>query len=322
MDSTQLGPAVGGCRIWQYADWREGLDDALRLAGAMTDKCAVAGLPNGGGKAVLPLPPGLKLQTDRRRMLLPDLGDVVDSLGGRYHVAEDVGTTSEDMVVVLEQTEYVLGLPERLGGIGEPAQPTAEGVLAAIQATCDVVWGSSTLACRSFAVHGLGQVGGRVARWLSAAGASVTAADVNPQGRVLAAELGVAWTSPEDLLDLDVDVLVPASLGRLLTSEVVSRLRCRAIVGPANNQLATPSVAGDLASRGIIWAPDVVVNAGGALYGILRDVHDLSHTEAMRRVTDIGSTLHGVLEKSAATGRTPSEIVRVLADRALERASE
>lgn len=154
VDSTRLGPAVGGCRLWHYPDWRAGVEDALRLSAAMTDKCAIAGLPNGGGKAVLPLPFDMPLDADRRRHLLLDLGDVVDSLGGRYHVAEDVGTTSEDMVVVGERTKHVLGLPERMGGIGEPAEPTARGVLAAIEATCEFVWGSQNLAERSFAIHG------------------------------------------------------------------------------------------------------------------------------------------------------------------------
>lgn len=318
VDSTRLGPAVGGCRLWPYPDWRAGLEDALRLSAAMTDKCAIAGLPNGGGKAVLPLPAGTRLDAARRRDLLLDLGDVVDLLGGRYHVGEDVGTTPEDMVVVRERTDHVLGLPERLGGIGEPAQPTAVGVMAAIKATCDVVFGSPDVTGRSFAVHGLGQVGGRLAGWLCAAGAAVTGADVNPERQSLATELGIAWASPDHLLELDVDVLVPASMGGLLTLDIAGRLRCRAIVGPANNQLASPAVAGALATRGIIWAPDIVVNAGGALYGVLREVHEVSHADAMDRVIGIGSTLSGVLRDSAETGRTPSQIVRVLADRARE----
>lgn len=316
VDSTQRGPAVGGCRLWHYPDWRAGLEDALALSAAMTDKCAVAGLPNGGGKAVLPLAPGTVLDGALRRDLLLDLGDVVDDLGGRYHVGEDVGTTSEDMVVVRERTNHVLGLPQRLGGIGEPAEPTAVGVLSAIRTTCEVVWGSSALSGRSFAVHGLGQVGGRLARWLAAAGARVAVGDLDVERRPLAEALGIAWVRPDDLLELDVDVLVPASMGGLLTHDVVSRLRCRAIVGPANNQLASPTVAEALAARGIIWAPDIVVNAGGVLYGVLREMYHVSHAEALRRVTDIGQTLDGVLRKSTATGRTPGHIVREIADRA------
>jgi len=140
--------------------------------------------------------------------------------------------------------------------------------------------------------------------------------DLNPDRSSLATELGVAWASPETLLDLDVDVLVPASLGRLLTLDVVSRLRCRVVVGPANNQLASPAVADALANLGILWAPDIVVNAGGVLYGVLREVHKVSHEAALGRVTNIGDTLRGVLRDAAATGRTPREIVRVMADRA------
>jgi leucine dehydrogenase len=309
--STAAGPAVGGCRLWTYPDWRAGLADALALSAAMTVKCAVAGLPRGGGKTVLPLPPGLRLDPDRRRALFLDAGDAVEELGGRYFTGEDVGTTAPDLLVMAERTKRVMGLPVEHGGVGEPAAPTAAGVVAAIRATCEVVLGTADPAGLRFAVHGLGQVGGRVARWLVDAGARVTAADVDPSRRVP----GVAVVDPDALLDLDVDVLVPASLGGLLTREVVARLRCRAVVGPANNQLAEPAVAGLLVERGIAWAPDVVVNGGGAVYVVLRETAMATHEEAMARVAAIGDTVREVLTDAARTGTTPSAAVAALVRR-------
>ncbi|MCO1658344.1 Glu/Leu/Phe/Val dehydrogenase dimerization domain-containing protein [Pseudonocardia humida] len=309
--STAAGPAVGGCRLWTYPDWRAGLADALDLSAAMTVKCAVAGLPRGGGKTVLPLPPGLRLDPDRRRALFLDVGDAVEELDGRYFIGEDVGTAGPDLLAMAERTGRVMGLPVEHGGVGEPAAPTAAGVVAAIGATCDVVFGTADPAGLRFAVHGLGQVGGRVARWLVERGAVVTGADVDPTRRVP----GVATTDPYSLLDLDTDVLVPASLGHLLTRDVVSRLRCRAVVGPANNQLADPSVGELLVERGITWAPDVVVNGGGAIYVVLRETAGAGHEEAMARVGAIGDTVREVLGDAARTGTTPSAAVSELVRR-------
>lgn len=303
--STGPGPAVGGCRLWTYPDWRAGVEDALRLSAAMTAKCAVAGLPHGGGKTVLPLPPGLVLDPTRRRDLMLDLGDVVEGLDGRYHVGEDVGTTGADMLAVRDRTRRVMGLPAEHGGVGEPAEPTARGVFSAIRATCEVVWGSPEPGGRSFAVHGLGAVGGRVARWLVDAGARVVGGDIDPARTVP----GATTVAPDELLDLPVDVLVPASLGGLITPAVAARLRCRAVVGPANNQLTGPAVGRVLADRGITWAPDVVVNGGGVIYVVLREADAATHAEAMARVEAIGDTVRDVLGEAARTGRTPGEVV-------------
>jgi leucine dehydrogenase len=210
-----------------------------------------------------------------------------------------------DMLAVRERTGWVMGLPAEHGGVGEPAEPTARGVRAAIRATCEVVWGSPDPAGRSFAVHGLGAVGGRVARWLVQAGARVTTADIDPTRTVP----GAATAAPDDLLDLRVDVLVPASLGGLLTTAVAARLRCRAVVGPANNQLAEPAAGQVLAERGITWAPDVVVNGGGAIYVVLREADAATHDEAMARVEGIGDTVREVLREAERTGLTPGEVV-------------
>ena len=186
-------------------------------------------------------------------------------------------------------------------------------MLAAVRATCGVLWGSTDVAGRSFAVHGLGQVGGRLAGRLAAAGATVTATDIDPDRRRLAADLGIAWTTPDELLELAVDVLIPASLGGLITRDVVARLRCRAVVGPANNQLAGPDLADALLARDITWAPDVVVNAGGVIYGVLREMHHRDHHDALRRVIRIGDTVDTLLREAARRSLSPGRVAAELA---------
>ena len=324
--STALGQAVGGCRIWRYPSWRDGLDDALRLSRAMTHKCALAGLPAGGGKSVIPLTPdivpdGAPLGPARRRDVLLDLGDAVQSLSGRYGTGEDVGTTALDMLVIRERTPHVFCLPESHGGIGEPAEPTAAGVYGALRVVCREVLGSADLAGRRFAIHGLGQVGGRVARRLAAAGASLAVGDIDETKRGLAAELGAEWVPPGELLGRPADVLVPASLGGLLTAEAARRLRCRAVAGPANNQLAGDEVAGILAERGILWAPDTVVNAGGAIYGVLRELRGQTHDAAMARVGQIGGTLAEIFAAARRDSVTPHQAASRLARRRVAEAA-
>jgi leucine dehydrogenase len=302
--STVLGMAVGGCRIWRYADWRDGLADALRLSEAMTFKSAVAGLDAGGGKTVVALPPDAPLGPDLRRSVLLDVGDVVESLGGVYGTGPDVGTGPDDMVTIAERTRWVFCRPASAGGSGDSSPPTAEGVLAALRALCAYLPGPDGPAGRSFAVVGLGHVGEIVARSLAAAGASLVVADVDPAKEALARSLGAAWVSPASAARAEVDVLVPAALGGLLTAALVPQLRCAAIAGPANNQLAAPSVAGLLAERGVLWLPDPLVSAGGVIYGTGRELRGQPHDEAMARVRAIGDLVTAVLA-SADDQRIP-----------------
>src|SRR5580700_9976194 len=241
--STALGQAVGGCRLWRYRDWRDALDDALRLSEAMTLKCALANLPLGGGKSVIALSPESELTPERRRSAMLDLGDAVDTFGGTYGVGEDVGTTAEDMLIARERTRYAYCLPESEGGAGEPSEPTAEGVRAAIAVTLEQAFGTGEVSGRRIAIIGLGQVGSRVARRLAASGADLLVCDIDASKRRLAEELGASWIDPETALQADVDLLVPAALGGLLTRASVPALRCAAIAGPANNQLAEEGVA-------------------------------------------------------------------------------
>jgi leucine dehydrogenase len=319
--STVLGQAVGGCRLWRYRDWRDALDDALRLSEAMTLKCALAGLALGGGKSVIALAPDSELSAERRRAAMLDLGDVVDTFGGRYGVGEDVGTTAEDMLVARERTPYAYCLPESEGGAGEPSEPTAVGVRAAIGVTLAQAFGTADVAGRRIGIVGLGQVGSRVAKRLAADGAELLVTDIDPSKRRLADELGASWTDPGSALRAEVDVLVPAALGGILTEASVASLRCAAIAGPANNQLADDRVADVLHDRDILWAPDFVVNAGGVIYASAMEMEGCSREDAIARVGAITGTLDAVFAAAHRHSITPLAAARRVAHERLSAAS-
>lgn len=311
--STRLGQALGGARLWRYGHWTDALADALRLSQAMTLKNAAAGLARGGGKSVIAIPAGVTLDEARTRDAMLDLGDAVESLGGAYMTAEDVGTSAELMSVVHERTEFVCGLPPEEGGVGEPADATAAGVHASILATLDHVFGSPEVAGRHFVVAGLGQVGGRLARSLAAAGARLTVTDVAHGKRALADELDAEWIEPGDAHLVEADVFVPCGLGGVLTPDVARRLRVRAVVGAANNQLASRDVAAMLQRRGIVWAPDFVVNAGGVIYLDVAGTPGADQAALDARIAGIGDTVAAVLRSAAANGSTPLEAAERLA---------
>ncbi|MEX0151017.1 Glu/Leu/Phe/Val dehydrogenase family protein [Microbacterium sp. LMI1-1-1.1] len=305
LHSSVLGSALGGARLWTYPTWSDALGDALRLSAAMTLKNAAAGLDAGGGKAVIGLPLGTELDADRRRAAFLDLGDVVESLGGLYRTAEDVGSTTDDMLVVSERTAHVVGLPDAVGGSGEPAGPTSLGVYASLVATLERVTGSGDVAGRRITIAGLGQVGSRLAERLTAEHAALTVTDVNPAKRALAAQLGAAWVEPGEAHLVSADVFVPAGIGGVLTDEVIDALDARAVCGPANNPLADRSGADRLAGRGILYAPDFVVNAGGVIYLDLVAKQLGSRDEIMGRVAGIGDTVRRVFDEAESRGVTP-----------------
>ncbi len=307
LHSSVLGSALGGARLWTYPHWSDALGDALRLSAAMTLKNAVAGLDAGGGKAVISLTPDTTLDRERRRAAFLDLGDAVESLHGLYRTAEDVGSTTTDMLTVSERTEHVVGLPDTVGGSGEPAGPTSLGVYAALTATLERLTGSPDVAGRRITISGLGQVGSRLAVRLSAEGAELTATDVNPVKRDLAMELGARWIAPGEEHLVPADVFVPAGIGGILTDDVIDALDARAVCGPANNPLADHSGAERLARRGILYAPDFVVNAGGVIYLDLEAKKLATRPEIMDRIAGIGDTLRHIFDDAAERGVTPLE---------------
>jgi len=321
--STARGPALGGCRLATYAELPLAVLDVLRLARAMSYKNAAAGLPLGGGKGVIALPPGAALAGRRRTAALLDFAEVVEQLSGRYLTAEDVGMGSRDMAVIARGTSYVTGLSRARGGSGDPSPLTALGVQAAIETVCERLTGSGGLRGRSIAILGLGHVGARLAERCARAGATLVVADLDPAKRALAERLGARWTTPARALAARVDVLSPCALGSALTAELVPRLRCRAIVGAANNQLGEDGVADLLAARGILWAPDFVVNAGGVInLAVELRPGGYEPATARREVRAIAATLTEVLDAAEAEGIAPLAAAERLAEARMARGVE
>jgi leucine dehydrogenase len=282
----------------------------------MTFKAAVADLPLGGGKGVIMVPQDIRLSPRQRRAALLDFGDLVQSLDGRYVTAEDVGTSSRDMSVIAEQTAYVAGLARSRGGSGDPSPFTALGVEVSIRAACERAFGDPSLRGRRICVLGLGHVGSRVAKRCARGGARLIVADVDERRRAVGRQLGATWAAPEVAWESEVDVLAPCALGGLLDDETVPRLRCRVIAGAANNQLASEGIAERLQSRGILWAPDFVANAGG-LINIAQEQGGYDPAVARRRVGGIAETLSEIFDRSDATGQTPLAAAMDLAGRRL-----
>ena len=314
--STLLGPAIGGCRLRRYPSFTDGLADVLKLSKAMSYKCAIGGIAVGGGKTVVIQP-----ETFDRRDLLLDIGDAVEAMGGAYLTAVDIGTTAEDMVTVKERTSHVVGLPEMEGGSGSPADATARGVLASMRAVALHLFGTESLSGRHIVISGLGGVGSRMARALTAQGAKLTVTDVDGSKASIAAELGATWTDPENALAIEADIVAPAGVGGILDRRIVNDIRCRAIVGPANNQLTLPSVADALHARGVLWAPDFLVNGGGVVYAGAMEVEHLDSAAAEAKVEAIGTTLAEVLSTAEATGTTPLAVAQAMAEKRLQSAA-
>jgi leucine dehydrogenase len=290
--------------MWGYDDPGAAVHDALRLSRAMTFKAAVAGLDLGGGKGVIMAPRAGQFPSERREAVLLDFADAVQTLEGRYITAEDVGTSSRDMSVIARRTRHVAGLARRGGGSGDPSSSTALGVETAIRACCERVFGSDSLQDRTVCVIGLGHVGSRVARRCAQGGARLLVADVDERKRTTAERLGAQWVTLDRAVPADVDVLVPCALGGFLDDDTVPRLRCRIIAGAANNQLADDAIADLLAARGILWAPDFVVNAGGVI-NIAQEPGGYNPAAARLRVLGIGDTLRHIFDHAEEIGATP-----------------
>jgi leucine dehydrogenase len=316
--STALGPALGGVRLWHYTAAADGIRDALRLARGMTFKAAAAGLALGGGKGVICGPPHTPAGHERRDLLL-DFGDLVESLDGRYITAEDVGMSPSDLVVIQERTSHVTGLPPERGGSGDPSPFTALGVEAAMRACAREHFGSPELAGLRIVVAGLGHVGGKLARRLVERGARVAASDIDSGKRSLAAELGADWIEPAEELIADCDILAPCALGGAIDEANLPLLRCEVVCGCANNQLADDSLAESLAERGILYAPDFVVNAGGLIH-VYREIQGYSESHARELALGIEDNLEGILATARERDVTPLAAARAVAAERLSRA--
>ncbi|MEI7027759.1 Leu/Phe/Val dehydrogenase [Paenibacillus sp. y28] len=263
LHSTRLGPALGGCRMWAYPSEKEAVRDAIRLARAMSYKCAISGLPYGGGKAVIWSQP----DTDRKAQALRMLGRFIEGLHGQYISGLDLGTSVADMDMIRMETSHVTDTSGSLGATNDfTAEMTAYGVMLGIQAALKQLDGSDRLAHRSITIQGLGKVGYFLCRYLSKAGAEITVCDIDP-GRVkrVMEQFGARAAAVEHIYDTSCDVFAPCALGGILNSHTIPRLRCRVIAGAANNQLAAGRYGHMLHKLGILYAPDYVINAGGII---------------------------------------------------------
>jgi len=299
--STTIGPGMGGTRMKTYAEPADGMRDVLRLSSAMTSKMAMASVPLGGGKAVLAVPE-IPQGRDRRELLLR-YGDLVESLHGTYVTACDMNTGPPDMDVIAERCSSVLGRTEANGGSGTSAPNTAMGVFHGIGAAVAHAFGSADLEGRTVAVQGVGAVGAPLARMLSKVGARLVLADVDDvRAKELAEELEAEVAPADQIAEVPCDVFVPCATGGVLNPETIPNLRCRVIAGAANNQLSEPADAERLAARGVLYAPDYVVNAGGVIHLVSYEMLDEGDDEVAERLRGIGDTLSEVFARAQADG--------------------
>jgi len=316
--STRMGPATGGTRMKSYPDVQAALQDVLRLAEGMTYKFAGPGIPYGGGKAVIALPDGFDPQA--RPSLLRRYGALVRQLGGLFSTGPDVGTSSADMDVIAETgAPYVFGRTPAAGGAGSSGPFTALGVFAAIQTACEHVLGDPSLEGRRVLVQGTGSVGGSLIEHLRAAGAEVSFSEVDEDAvHRFRDELGLSFVPPQAVFAADCDVFAPCALGGILDGSTIPQLRCRAVVGGANNQLAEPEDAERLRARDILYAPDYVVNVGGAMAILGLETQGWTREQAEREVAEsVRRALHQIFKLAAAEGITTEAAARRMAERRL-----
>ena len=316
--STHLGPGAGGTRLWHYADEDLAITDALRLSRGMSYKNAMAGLPLGGGKAVV-------LANDAARTKTPEMlaafGKAVHNLSGRYVTAEDVGMSVADMVAISKETPYVAGLPVAEGAVGgDPGPHTSYGVYLGIKAAVKRVLGRDSLAGLHIALQGAGSVAGGVARHAAAEGAKLSIADVDQaKAQALAGETGGVVVAPDQIMTLEADVLSPNALGAILTEQSIAALNVPVVAGGANNQLATREDGDRISARGILYAPDYVINAGGIINVSTEYLKDGDQAAVKQRIETIPVKLEQIWAESAATGSNPAEVADAMARRLIGR---
>jgi len=316
--STHLGPAAGGCRVWHYAEEGDALTDALRLSRGMSYKNAMAGLPLGGGKAVI------LAGKDRHKTpeMLHAFGKAVEHLGGRYVTAEDVGMSVTDMIEVHRTTKFVAGLPNSTGDVGgDPGPHTSLGVFLGLKAAVKRGLGKETLDGLHIAMQGAGSVATGVALHACTEGARISIADVDQaKAQKLADAVGGTVVAPEEILTLEADVFSPNALGAILTEQSIAALRVPVVAGGANNQLATPEDGQRLHQRGILYAPDYVINAGGIINVCTEYLADGDANLVRERIEAIPVRLEQIWSESEQTGRDPASVADAMAQRLIGRA--
>ncbi len=316
MHSTHLGPAAGGSRFWHYADDADALTDALRLSRGMSYKNAMAGLPLGGGKAVV------LANADRSKSpeLLAAFGRAIDRLGGNYVTAEDVGMSVSDMIEIARQTKFVAGLPVETGVGGDPGPHTSLGVFLGIKAAVKRALGKDILDGLHLALQGAGSVAGGVARHAAAEGAKLTIADVDAaRAQALAQMCNATVVDPSEIMSVEADVFSPNALGAILDEASIAALNAPIVAGGANNQLKTDEDGQRLMDRGILYAPDYVINAGGIINVATEYLRDGDMDLVRERIDAIPGRLEMIWSDSAATGRDPAAVADAMAQKLIGR---
>ena len=299
--NTVLGPALGGTRMWPYASEAEALNDVLRLSRGMTYKAAVSGLNLGGGKAVIWGDPN----KDKSEALFRAFGRFVNSLGGRYITAEDVGIDVNDMEYVYRETEYVTGVHQVHGGSGDPSPFTAYGTLQGLMATLNRKYGDEEVGKYSYSVQGLGHVGMEFVKLLKERGAKIFVTDINKQLVDKAvSEYGAEAVGLDDIYDVPVDVYSPCALGGTVNEQTLPRLKAKVICGAANNQVANNAIGDEVEKRGILYAPDYAVNAGGVM-NVSLEIDGYNRERAMRLMRNIYHNVGSIFELSEREGIAP-----------------
>ncbi|WP_040950801.1 Glu/Leu/Phe/Val dehydrogenase family protein [Gorillibacterium massiliense] len=313
--NTTLGPALGGCRMWAYPSEEAAVQDALRLARSMTYKSAAAGLAYGGGKAVILAPPA----SGKREAAFRAFGRAVQGMGGRYITGLDLGTTVTDMDRISDETDYVTDISGSLGAVGDfTAKMTAYGVFLGIKTALEEIYGSDDLNGRTIAVQGMGKVGYWLCRYLSRAGVSLIITDTNEAALRRASEdfAGANPVSPDVIHRTTCDIFAPCAIGGILNDVTLPQLNCKIVAGAANNQLVEERIGAALAMRGILYAPDYIINAGGIIV-TAAELASCDADFAERQVERIRTTLRRVFASAKAAGITPGEAADRLALQAL-----
>lgn len=312
---TTLGPALGGTRMWRYATEDEAILDCLRLARGMTYKAAAAGLNLGGGKAVIIGDPA----NDKSEALFRAFGRFVETLGGRYITAEDVGTSVEDMDHIYQETAHVTGVSETYGSSGDPSPMTALGVWRGMKACAAEAWGSDSLKGKVVAVQGMGHVGYHLARHLHEDGAGLIVTDIREASAKRAAEeFGAKVCTPEEIYAAECDIFSPNALGAVINDRTLPALKCRIVAGAANNQLAENRHGDALTERGILYAPDYVINAGG-LINVADELEGYNRERAFRKVSGIYDNVAKVISLAKSRGIPTYQAADRYAEERIER---
>ena len=312
---TTLGPALGGTRMWNYSNEIDALNDVLRLSRGMTFKASISGLNLGGGKAVIIG----DAKTEKTEALMKKFGEYVNKLGGTYITAEDVGMSTKDMEYVREMTKHVTGIPESMGGSGDPSPVTAYGVYWGMKASAKFKWGSDSLEGKTILVQGGGHVGENLVKHITEEDAKVFVTDINEEKLAEVSEkYGAKIITGDAIYDMDMDIYAPCALGATLNTDTIHRLKCAIVAGAANNQLEDEMIHGEMIKeKGIVYAPDFLINAGG-LINVYSEINGYDREKSLNKTRKIYDTTLEILLKAEQEDITTHKAALVIAEQRIQ----